>query len=58
MYGQMTAASWIYLGTQGILQGTFETLAEVPASTSTARCAASWCSPLDWAAGVNDLCEP
>ncbi|MGA2587225.1 MAG: urocanate hydratase [Candidatus Aminicenantales bacterium] len=29
MYGQMTAGSWIYIGTQGILQGTFETLAEV-----------------------------
>ena len=28
MYGQMTAGSWIYIGTQGILQGTFETYAE------------------------------
>jgi urocanate hydratase len=28
MYGQMTAGSWIYIGTQGILQGTYETLAE------------------------------
>ncbi len=28
MYGQMTAGSWIYIGTQGILQGTFETFAE------------------------------
>jgi urocanate hydratase len=28
MYGQMTAGSWIYIGSQGILQGTFETLAE------------------------------
>ena len=27
MYGQMTAGSWIYIGTQGILQGTFETFA-------------------------------
>jgi urocanate hydratase len=26
MYGQMTAGSWIYIGTQGILQGTYETL--------------------------------
>ena len=25
MYGQMTAGSWIYIGTQGILQGTYET---------------------------------
>ncbi len=29
MYGQMTAGSWIYIGTQGILQGTFETFAAV-----------------------------
>ena len=29
MYGQMTAGSWIYIGTQGIIQGTYETLAEV-----------------------------
>jgi urocanate hydratase len=28
MYGQMTAGSWIYIGTQGILQGTYETFAE------------------------------
>ena len=28
MYGQMTAGSWIYIGTQGILQGTYETLVE------------------------------
>jgi urocanate hydratase len=31
MYGQMTAGSWIYIGTQGILQGTFETLGECAA---------------------------
>ena len=31
MYGQMTAGSWIYIGSQGILQGTFETLAELAA---------------------------
>jgi urocanate hydratase len=29
MYGQMTAGSWIYIGSQGILQGTFETFAEL-----------------------------
>ncbi|MCU4743108.1 urocanate hydratase [Natronoglomus mannanivorans] len=29
MYGQMTAGSWAYIGTQGIIQGTFETLAEL-----------------------------
>ena len=32
MYGQMTAGSWIYIGTQGILQGTFETFAAVARS--------------------------
>src|SRR5256885_12034385 len=45
MYGQMTAGSWIYIGTQGILQGTHETFAAVaakrfcgsPASTPTPR---------------------
>jgi urocanate hydratase len=31
MFGQMTAGSWIYIGTQGILQGTYETLASVAA---------------------------
>ncbi|OLC09527.1 MAG: urocanate hydratase [Gemmatimonadetes bacterium 13_1_40CM_66_11] len=31
MYGQMTAGAWIYIGTQGILQGTYETLAAVAA---------------------------
>src|ERR1700729_4044548 len=31
MYGQMTAGSWIYIGTQGILQGTYETFAAIAA---------------------------
>jgi urocanate hydratase len=31
MYGQMTAGSWIYIGTQGILQGTYETFAAIGA---------------------------
>ncbi|MFT4083643.1 MAG: urocanate hydratase [Nocardioides sp.] len=35
MYGQMTAGSWIYIGTQGILQGTFETFAAVADKIST-----------------------
>ena len=40
MYGQMTAGSWIYIGTQGILQGTYETLAaRRAAATSAARLA-------------------
>ena len=29
MYGQMTAGSWIYIGTQGIVQGTYETFAAI-----------------------------
>ena len=37
MYGQMTAGSWIYIGTQGILQGTYETLAALAAGISAAR---------------------
>jgi urocanate hydratase len=48
MYGQMTAGSWIYIGTQGILQGTYETFAAVAArrfdgsltSTLTITCGA------------------
>ncbi|MGY3516284.1 urocanate hydratase [Micromonospora sp. PTRAS2] len=37
MYGQMTAGSWIYIGTQGILQGTYETFAAVAAKFAGAR---------------------
>ncbi|MEU5934617.1 urocanate hydratase [Micromonospora sp. NPDC047187] len=37
MYGQMTAGSWIYIGTQGILQGTYETFAAVAAKIADAR---------------------
>ena len=29
MYGQITAGSWIYIGTQGIVQGTYETFAAI-----------------------------
>jgi urocanate hydratase len=39
MYGQMTAGSWIYIGTQGILQGTFETFAAVADKISTSSIA-------------------
>src|SRR3954463_7687179 len=47
MYGQMTAGSWIYIGTQGILQGTYATFAEVanqhfPNDTGTATLAGRW----------------
>jgi urocanate hydratase len=37
MYGQMTAGSWIYIGTQGILQGTYETFAAVARKLAAAR---------------------
>ncbi|MEO3937135.1 urocanate hydratase [Dermatophilaceae bacterium Soc4.6] len=37
MYGQMTAGSWIYIGTQGILQGTFETFAAVASKLAVQR---------------------
>jgi urocanate hydratase len=36
MFGQMTAGSWIYIGSQGIVQGTFETFAEAAVSISAA----------------------
>ena len=36
MYGQMTAGSWIYIGTQGILQGTYETFAELARRSTSA----------------------
>ena len=37
MYGQMTAGSWIYIGSQGIVQGTYETFAAVAAETGRRR---------------------
>ena len=42
MYGQMTAGSWIYIGTQGILQGTFETLAAVARRHFGGSLAGTW----------------
>jgi urocanate hydratase len=45
MYGQMTAGSWIYIGTQGILQGTFETFAEAARQAGWPSLRASGCSP-------------
>jgi urocanate hydratase len=41
MYGQMTAGSWIYIGTQGILQGTYETFAAVADKLASSRVAGS-----------------
>src|SRR6478609_11121796 len=37
MYGQMTAGSWIYIGSQGILQGTFETFGQAAASITAPK---------------------
>ena len=45
MYGQMTAGSWIYIGTQGILQGTFETFAACAAAYFGASSIALFSSP-------------
>src|SRR5664279_1375020 len=41
MYGQMTAGSWIYIGSQGIVQGTYETFAAVAEKLAAARPAGS-----------------
>ena len=50
MYGQMTAGAWIYIGTQGVLQGTYETFAAVPEQRASGeRCAAASASA-EWAA--------
>jgi urocanate hydratase len=45
MYGQMTAGSWIYIGAQGIVQGTYETFVEMAASITAATCPGAGCSP-------------
>ena len=63
MYGQMTAGSWIYIGSQGIVQGTYETFAELgrrhyggssPAAGSSRPASAAWAarnrSPRRWRA--------
>jgi urocanate hydratase len=51
MYGQMTAGSWIYIGTQGILQGTYETFAAVGAK----RYGGSLAGTLTLTAGVGGM---
>ena len=58
MYGQMTAGSWIYIGTQGILQGTYECFAEIARKRfggiarrhphDHRRRAAAWAAPNRW----------
>jgi urocanate hydratase len=54
MFGQMTAGSWIYIGTQGILQGTYETFApprtrasaaRSPTASSSRAVSAAWAAP-------------
>jgi urocanate hydratase len=50
MYGQMTAGSWIYIGSQGIVQGTYETFAEAGGSISAAAWPGAGSSPGGWAA--------
>ena len=53
MFGQMTAGSWIYIGTQGILQGTYESLAEAArAEGRGAPCGAVSPSPQVWVGWV------
>jgi urocanate hydratase len=42
MYGQMTAGSWIYIGSQGIVQGTYETFAEMGRRDFSDRIAGKW----------------
>jgi urocanate hydratase len=42
MYGQMTAGSWIYIGTQGIVQGTYETFVEVARQHFGGEAAGRW----------------
>ena len=51
MYGQMTAGSWIYIGTQGILQGTYETFAAVAAK----RFGASLAGTITLTAGLGGM---
>ncbi|ETK37494.1 urocanate hydratase [Microbispora sp. ATCC PTA-5024] len=51
MYGQMTAGSWIYIGTQGILQGTYETFSAVAAK----RCGGSLAGTITLTAGLGGM---
>ncbi|MGO8891924.1 MAG: urocanate hydratase [Streptosporangiaceae bacterium] len=51
MYGQMTAGSWIYIGTQGILQGTYETFAAIAAK----RFGGSLASTITLTAGLGGM---
>ena len=50
MFAQYTAGPWEYIGTQGVIQGTFETLAPSGTSNSAGRWPAAFSSPPGWAA--------
>lgn len=50
MYGQMTAGSWIYIGSQGIVQGTYETFAEAGRQHYGGDLAGRWVLTAGWAA--------
>jgi urocanate hydratase len=51
MYGQMTAGSWIYIGSQGIVQGTYETFAEA----GRQHCAGNWSGKWILTAGLGGM---
>jgi hypothetical protein len=55
MYGQMTAGSWIYIGTQGILQGTYETFAAVAARRGGAHGRGDLSGTLTLTAGLGGM---
>jgi len=55
MYGQMTAGSWIYIGTQGILQGTFETFAAVADQRAAGRGEGSLAGTITLTAGLGGM---
>jgi len=54
MYGQMTAGSWIYIGTQGILQGTYETFA----AAAKKHFGGIWRETLVVTGGMGGMAEP
>lgn len=50
MYGQMTASSWIYIGSQGIVQGTYETFVEAGRQHYQGSLKGRWVLTAVWAA--------
>jgi urocanate hydratase len=55
MYGQMTAGSWIYIGTQGILQGTYECFAEIARRRHAGGVAGSLAGTITLTAGLGGM---